>query len=187
MLFFLCLVAMVIQEPVYSGVSHVDGLGDVAFPPGDWTLEHRTSPTDEEGMPDAYVFKRKGDRLERLSIKRFEPVGALTIGSYFDSIGDSMSNGTPMKIVGKKSEHDSVHILAPVKDLQTSNGKVVCKVSSYIYTSETKPPWMSHAFVCLIDGWVLVGCHASPHALSPEDVQNIYFDSKFKPTKNKRE
>ncbi len=55
-------------------------------------------------------------------------------------------------------------------------------VSSFIYTNETietKDPWMSHAFVCDRDGWVLVCVHASPHVVSPETVDKVFTESKF--------
>ena len=187
-LMLLCLSILFPQDTIYSGTAKVVGLGDVSFPEGEWILEHRTKPTDKHGVLDAYVFKRKGDRLERLSITRKAPENALSIDCYFDSLGDSMSNGIPVQITEAKSKHDTAHIFAAPRGVALSNGNVLCKTASYVYTSEDhQPPWMGNAFVCSVDGWVLVVCHASPNAISPADALNIYLDSKFRPGGDNRE
>ena len=158
----------------YSGKVPLPGIGSVALPRGDWLLERTSTPDKSKGEPDVFVFKKVGPRLERLTFQRFGPHISHPIEAYFDSIGDSTSNGIPIHLLNRKNEHDAVHIMKPVYELELG-----CKASSYIYTSETKDPWISHAFVNDRKGWILVCVHASPHVLSPDAIDSIYHDSEF--------
>jgi hypothetical protein len=163
----------------FSGQAKIDGIGEIALPPGRWTLEHVATPEKKTNKPDVYVFKKEGDRLERLTIQKFGPHISHPLSNYFDSIGDSTSNGIPVQLLDRKNEHDTAHILRPLVVRERSGGKDTCLASSYIYTSETKDPWMSHAFVCDRDGLVLVCVHSSPHVISPETVDEVFAESRF--------
>ncbi|MFN9035368.1 MAG: hypothetical protein ACK5YO_03675, partial [Planctomyces sp.] len=97
----------------YSGVVTIDRVGQVALPPGDWLLEYAFTPDIKSNNPDIYVFKKRGDRLERFTIERYGPHIAGPIDSYFDSIGDLRANGIPLRLLNYKSngEHDLVDML----------------------------------------------------------------------------
>ena len=174
----LLLLSVVVGE-TYSGKVTITGIGEIKLPEGKWTVEHAVLSEKKTNSPDVFVFKKAGDRLERLTFQKFGPHIALPISAYFDSIGDSTSNGIPIQLLANKNDHDTAHILGPLHKLQITHGKTTCLVSSYVYTSETKDPWMSHAFVCDCDGWVLVGVHASPYAISPETVADVFLESRF--------
>jgi hypothetical protein len=51
----------------FTGKAMVAGLGKIAFPEGEWSLEFRRvqAPSNDRQIPDYFVFKRSGDRLER--------------------------------------------------------------------------------------------------------------------------
>ena len=157
----------------------IDGIGQIAFPPGSWTVEHVVRHDKNVRSPDVYVFKKAGDRLERLTVQRFGPHISHPIAAYFDSIGDSMSEGIPIQLLDWKNAHDTTYILRPVVVRERSGDREICMVATYLCTGETDDPWMSHAFVCDRDGWLLVCVHASPHVISPETVDQVFSKSKF--------
>ena len=159
--------------------ANIDGIGEISLPPGKWTLEYVVTPEKNTNSPDVYVFKKDGDRLERLTFQKFGPHIAHPISAYFDSIGDSTSNGIPVRLLDWKNEHDTAHILRPLEVRETTGKETTCMASSYIYTGETKDPWMCHAFVCSRNGLVLECVHASPHALSPDTVDEVFTESRF--------
>ena len=163
----------------YSGEMDVPELGVVRFPAGDWMLEYRTKPAGN-GELDALVFKKQGKELERITFIRWHPDVARPLDCYFDSIGDSMSQGIPIQLVGYQSKHNDVHILKPPIAIDESrDGKISAKSASYIYTSKEDANWIGHGVVCQRDGWVLVCCHAAPHVISPEESETTYFDSRL--------
>ena len=169
----------------YTGVSKIDGLGKVLLPPGTWELERRVKPADIAiNNRDIFVFKRKGDHLERLTFQIVSPEDKLQVANYFDSICMGTTNGLPQQIVGNKNEHDSGHTLISPVDMQSLNGIENCKRALNIYTSDTKPSWMAYSFVGEIDDGIVICVYASPHVLSPENFENIYYYSSLKPERH---
>jgi hypothetical protein len=65
-------------EKKYVGRAVVVGLGNITFPTGEWSLEfqHMQAPTNGLHLPDYFVFKRGGDRLERLTFLSISGVGS---------------------------------------------------------------------------------------------------------------
>ena len=175
-----------VREPEYSGLSRIDGLGEVALPFGTWILERRLKPEDNVEKRDIFVLKRKGKRLERLTFQIVGQEAKLSVGSYFDSICMGTSNGVPMEIDGdgSKSDHDTGHTLISATEIRPSNGISSCKRALNIYTSDTKPDWMAYSFVGEIDERVVICVYASPNVLSPEEFETIYTDSKLKPVRH---
>jgi hypothetical protein len=164
----LAVVLSVVAGENYSGTVMIDGIGDVALPSGKWQLEQAVT-TEKKDRPDIYVFKKLGDRLERLTFQKFEAKIAHPVSNYVDSIGDGMSNGIPVSLLNYKSEHETTFIIRPLFNRnETSVG------GSFIYTSEKHHPWMSHYFVCQLQGGVVVCVHSSPHVLSPDTVEDLY-------------
>jgi hypothetical protein len=134
---------------------------------------------NNKANPDVYVFKKTGDRLERLTFQHHGPQASQSIGAYFDSIGDSTSAGMPRRLFDLKDDYDAVHILRPIFQIEKTGSKVTCLGGSFFYSSESGNHWMSHAFVSDRHGWVLVCVHASPFAISPETVRDVFSKSEF--------
>jgi hypothetical protein len=147
----------VVAGETYSDKVVIDGFGEITLPPGKWLLEHAV--TEKKGLPDVYVFKKSGDRLERLTFQKFDQKIAFGIHNYIDSIGDGVSNGIPVHLLKNKDEyaHEAFQTLRPTTKLGET-----CLLKSLIYTSETRDPWMGNAFVCKWKQGVLVCIHASP-------------------------
>ena len=173
-----------VREPEYRGVSKIDGLGEVALPPGTWTLERRLKPEDHVYKRDIFVLRRKGSRLERLTFQIVSQEAKLSVGSYFDTICMGTKNGLPQELVGNKNEHHSGHTLISPVDMQSLNGIENCKRALNIYASDTKPNWMAYSFVGEIDDRIVICVYASPHVLSPENFENIYYGSSLKPERH---
>ena len=66
------LIAVVVGEPI-SGDVEVKRLGRIHLPEGEWTVEHTFLPTKESKQPDCFLFRKQGDRLERITIIRYRP------------------------------------------------------------------------------------------------------------------
>jgi hypothetical protein len=179
LLALLMFVVTATQGETYEATVTVEGIGTIALPPGKWLLEHSKSFDTQSNNPDVFVFKKEGDRLERLTFQRFDSHIIHPIGAYFDSIGDSTSNGVPRRLFDFKDDYNTVHILRPVFDMKRSGDKVTCLGGSFLYESESGKHWMSHAFVSDQDGWVLVCVHASPFAISPDTVSYVFIESNF--------
>jgi hypothetical protein len=163
---------------VYTDKAKIEGLGEISLPPGKWELEIAVKQTKEYPY-DLYVFKKQGDRIERLSFRRVPPEIAGRITSYADSVGDSFSKGIPLR--GKeKCAHDTAHILSPLTPFRKTDGRDTAASISYIYTSEKEEvPWMSHACITEEGGAVMISVHASPHVLSPDTITGVVGQSKF--------
>ncbi len=165
----------------YTEAVKIDGIGQVALPSGEWELEITRVSDDPMHAHDIHVFKRLGERLERMTLQRFSGNLVHPIGAYFDSIGDSTSEGVPTSMNDFKSAHGSVYILRGMEELSRTEGGITCFGASYVYTSESSDAhWMSHAFVCENEGEVIVCVHSSPFAITPETVQAVYDDSEFR-------
>ncbi len=181
MLFALCVLiaATATVGETYESQVVVESIGTIALPPGKWLFEYSKSFDRKSKNPDVFVFSKVGDRLERLTFQRFGSHIALPIGNYFDSIGDSTTNGVPSRLFDFKDDYAAIHILHPVFEMKHSEIKVTCLGGSFLYASESGNHWMSHAFVSDRNGWVLVCVHASPFVILPETVKDVFSESNF--------
>lgn len=173
-----CLLLLTGVGDVYTSAAKIEGLGEIALPPGKWELE-LTEKAGKNYQYDVWVLKKQGDRLERLTFQRVPPEIAGRVTNYADSVGDSFSKGIPLR--GKeKSAHETAHILSPLRVYGYTDGKATDASTSYIYTSEKDDtPWMSHACMTEEGGAVMISVHASPHVLSPDSVFEVVDQSKF--------
>ncbi|MBL8814582.1 MAG: hypothetical protein JNL58_01035 [Planctomyces sp.] len=189
MFFALCFLIAVSAKvgETYEDQAVVEGIGTIALPPGKWLFEHSKSFDRNTNNPEVFVFKKLGDRLERLTFQRFGSHIAHPISAYFDSIGDSTSHGVPRQLFEFKDDYDAIHILRPIFEMEQSGSKVTCMGGSFLYSSESGNHWMSHAFVSDRNGWVLVCVHASPFAILPETVETVFADSTFETGQSKKE
>ena len=64
-----CSLLAALETDPFSGETRVDGLGTIAFPNGDWQLEIRLKPSEDEYGRDTFVFKRIDAGLERLAFR----------------------------------------------------------------------------------------------------------------------
>lgn len=181
MSFLLCLTFSIAAGETYSEFVSINGVGRISLPLGKWTVEHSVVPRLAENSPEVYVFRKEGTRLERLTIQKFRRGIAHGVFNYFDSIGDSTSQGIPIHLVNNKSEHDTISILRAPQAFVFDNGKPVGARASYIYASEdeAKDPWISHAVVFTHNGDVFICVHASPHVIAPSTIDAVYSESIF--------
>src|SRR4051812_28443 len=86
----------------YSGHAQVEGLGEVAFPAGEWELEYsrvQQDPARDKQQREYFVFKRTGVAGERLTILRYNPVIApRTIPYPRRDPTFWLGNGLPMEV-----------------------------------------------------------------------------------------
>ena len=68
-LIFVAIIA-VAGDPI-SGDVELSRLGKIHLPEGKWTAEHTYLPTKESKQPDCFVFRKLGDRLERITVIRY--------------------------------------------------------------------------------------------------------------------
>jgi hypothetical protein len=172
-----CLVTLCLcPGEVFTETVKVNGVGEIALPPGEWELEI----THLDGIPEhgceTHVFKKCGERLERMSVQRFSGRFAHPMPAYFDSIAMSFSHGIPTPLAESENVHDSV---CPIGDVEELDGDDAL-MASYVYTGNTdETNWMSHAIVHDHEGVVIVCVHASPFVISPELVKDLYMYSEF--------
>ena len=156
-----------------SGDVTVARLGKMHLPEGKWIIEHSYNPTKESKRPDCFVFRKLGDRLERIAIIRYRPeIAQKKASMYADWIADSIGMGVPYFVNpdfhAHARAHDEVEQLGRPKDWNDSE-----LVLTYIYTSKKEAPWMSHSFILLKSDWIVVGVHSSPYAISPDTIREL--------------
>lgn len=159
-------------EPV-SGEVEVPRLGRIRLPDGKWTIEHNYLPTRESKLPDCFVFRKIGDRLERVAFIRYRPeIAQKRAYMYADSIADSVRFGIPSFlnsdfVTHARTEYEIEQLNTP-KDWNESDLEL-----TYVYTSKNEAPWMSHSYIRLKSNWVIVGIHSSPFAIAPDTIRQL--------------
>ena len=167
-------VTAIAGDPV-SGDVAVARLGRIQLPKGQWMIEHIYLPTNESRHPDCFLFRRLGDRLERIAILRYRPeIAQKKAYMYADSIGDSIEMGVPHFIKADSRAFDECEQIGRPSDWKLDELEL-----SYVYTSKTEASWMSHSFISLKSDWIVVGVHSSPFAISPDTIRQLKNDSKI--------
>ena len=160
------------DEPI-SGEVEVPRLGRIRLPDGKWTIEHNYLPTKESKLPDCFVFRKIGDRLERVTFIRYRPeIAQKSAYMYADSIADSVRFGIPYFVnsdfvTHAQTEFEIEQINTP-KDWKENDLEL-----TYVYASKKDAPWMSHSCIRLKSDWVVIGVHSSPFAITPETIRQI--------------
>lgn len=173
-LIFLAMAA-VVSEPL-SGEVELPRLGKIQLPEGKWTVEHTYVPTKDSKRPDCFVFRKLGDRLERIAIIRYRPeIAQKKASMYADSIADSIEKGVPFFIGDDlhTPAHDEIEQLGRPNDWNDNELEL-----TYIYTGKEEAPWMSHSFISLKSDWIVIGVHASTFAISPGTIRQVRDSSK---------
>ncbi len=169
--------AAVVGEP-HSGVVELPRLGKIQLPEGKWTVEYTYIPTKESKRPDCFVFRKLGDRLERITVIRYRPeIAQKKASMYADSIADSIEKGVPAFINKNDLQalvHDEIEQLGQPKDWDDNELEL-----TYVYAGKKEAPWMSHAFITLRSDWIVIGIHSSPYAISPETIRELRDRSKI--------
>ena len=168
--------AAVVVEPL-SGEVELPRLGKIQLPEGKWTVEHTYLPTKESKRPDCFVFRKFGDRLERVTIIRYRPeIAQKKASTYADFIADSIGKGIPYFINNDLHAlvHDAIEQLGRPKDWDDNELEL-----TYVYTGKKEAPWMSHSFITLRSDWIVIGIHSSPYAISPETIREFRDRSKI--------
>jgi hypothetical protein len=169
----------------YTRTAVVASLGKIAFPAGEWTLEFQRlqNPTNSVFIPDYFVFKRVGDRLERLTFFRYPPTTTpRPLASMLDTVGETMGDGLPWE--EKKAEDRSRGPIYSLRIDPPSPSATERRITfSFIYAApDPAPSWLCHAFLFSHDSSVFVIAHASTSVISPEPVQDVQLHSKFFPS-----
>ena len=175
----------------YTGKATVAGLGNIAFPPGEWSLEFQRiqHPTNVVFMPDYFVFKRIGDRLERLTFLRHQPtVTPRRLGHMLDTIGETLGDGIPSE--AKKSGDEWADRIHPMSLMPASPTATERQIQySFIYVRPSPAPaWLCHSILFFHDKSAIVIAHASTSVTDPETVEDVQFRSRLIPnTKSPRD
>ena len=171
MLAFILIAISAVAGELISGDVSVPRLGKIQLPEGRWVIEHAYVPTRESKRPDCFVFRKYGDRLERIAILRYRPeIAQKKAFMYADSIADSIALGVPYFVDAdfKSHHHDEAEQLGEPKDWDDNELEL-----TFIYTSKKEIPWMSHSFITLKSDWIVVGVHSSPFAISPDTIRQL--------------
>jgi hypothetical protein len=167
-------------ERQFSGKVQVDGLGLVAFPPGKWSLEFaRTQPAKNDAKrPDYFVFKKTGDRVQRLAFLRYSPVTApKDLYHLMDSLVETMGDGVPPEETKDRPAYGPAYPMR--REPQDVTGASVIEFSFISTRASTGISWLCHTVLFSKDGWAFVIVHTSPYATSPELIQDVHFRSRL--------
>ncbi|MCD8535822.1 MAG: hypothetical protein LR011_13975 [Verrucomicrobia bacterium] len=166
----------------YTGKAAVAGLGTIAFPEGEWSLEFQRihAPTNDLHVPDYFVFKRVGDRLERLTFLRYPPTTTpRQLGHMLDTVGETMGDGLPWELKNAASRSGGViHPLRVEPPVPSATERHVTFSFIHVHPSPA-PSWLCHAFLFSHDSSAFVIAHSSTSVISPEDVQDVKSRSQF--------
>lgn len=165
----------------------VPDLGLVSLPAGDWELESVYEPTSGAR---AYVFRKKAEVIERITIvsfKKHNPDQALRTSAsypYCDMIADSVYEGLP-RLWGQKEpskesrgapgENGAGHMIR----LPKKGDREPLEVTN-IYPDRTGVQWMNHGIIASNTKHVFLFVHSSTKVLSPESIQEVYFSTSLK-------
>ena len=162
----------------------IAGLGSITLPKGEWKLEE--SHTPEEGA-HAFVFKKKGEIVERITIVRFENsrTRELTLEDSYglcDMMGDSICEGLP-SLWGKirKRTGDQTKELGPGYFLRLPKKKdrEPLKVTN-IYPDHDGTNWMNHGVIASNKEFVFLFVHTSTQVLAPDVIEEVHLSSDLK-------
>lgn len=167
--------------PSYQGTTQIAGLGTVAFPPGEWLLEFRRiePSTSNYQLPDYHVFKRKGDRLERLTILRYLQTDTpRQLALMLDTVGETLGDGVPWP---DKKEKNPVGEMFPLRT-DPAEPKLTERHLGYSFIHSLPQPaasWICHTHLFLQDNAVIIIAHASTSVITPEVVSKVQSGSRF--------
>jgi len=171
-------------EKRYTGTMVVASLGKIAFPEGEWALRFQRiqHPTNSVLIPDYFVFKRIGDRLERLTFLRHPPpTTPRQLALMMDTVGETMGDGLPWE--EKKKEDRSggeIHSMRVEPPSPALTERTIAFSFIHVRPSPASS-WLCHSFLFSHDGSVFVIVHASTSVISPETVGDVKLRSQFFP------
>ena len=163
----------------------VPGLGEITLPEGEWSLEE--SHTPEVGAW-AYVFRKKSEAVERITIVRFEKgdrKGGLTLAQSYgfcDMIHDSIYEGLPSlwgKVRKRKGDEGEDLGAGHFLRLPDKNNKEPLLVTN-VYPDHNGDNWMNHGVIASNDEFIFTFVHSSTKVLTPDTIEEVYFSSDLK-------
>jgi hypothetical protein len=166
-----------------SGKATVDGLGLVAFPPGNWFSEFQGSDTNHAySWGDYFVFRRTGQPPHRLTIFRIPPGNAApALYMYLDSLFETMGDGIPIQQQWPKEDKmESGHPLrTDPPDVADANDIEY----SFMSKMESGMSWLTHVHLSGFDDrWRYIIVYTSTEVTSPEILDTVRFHSRFAQT-----
>jgi len=180
-------------EKKYVGRAVVVGLGNITFPTGEWSLEfqHMQAPTNGLHLPDYFVFKRGGDRIERLTFLRYAPTTTpRQLAHMLDTVGETMGDGIPWE--EKTQEGRPPGVIHPMRTIPGSPTLTELKIeySFILVRPGPAPSWLCHSILFHQGHSTFVIAHASTSAIDPEVAEDVQFRSQFfpitKPARNEK-
>jgi hypothetical protein len=162
----------------FSGKAQVDGLGLVAFPPGQWSLElTRIQPDKNDSKrPDYFVFKKAGDPVQRLAFLRRSPaIAPKHLYQLMDGLVETMGDGVPFEETKGPLDYGSAFPMR--QEPKDVTGAREIEFSFISNRRSTGVSWLCHAVLFFKEGWVFVIVHTSPEVTSPELIQDVHFRS----------
>jgi hypothetical protein len=164
----------------FSGKATVEGLGLVAFPPGQWRLEFQGRDKSENySWGDYFVFRRTGLPLHRLTVFRVPPGRAApALYMYLDTLHETMADGIP--ILQRWPKLDVVESGFPLR-LDPPDGASTNEIDiSFTSKTQSGTSWLTHA--CLsrpYHGWTFILVYTSTEVTSPELVEDVRLFSRL--------
>ena len=150
---------------------------------GHWSFRKLKPPTNRIDVPDYFVFRRGGERLERLTFLRYPPTTTPRhLGHMLDTVGETMGDGLPWEL--KKAEDRSggvIHALRVEPPAPSLNERTVAFTFIHVHPSPASS-WICHAYLFSDHNSAFVIAHSSTSVISPEDVQEVQFRSQFYPS-----
>jgi hypothetical protein len=168
------------HQPGLSGKATVDGLGLVAFPPGNWLLEFRGSDTNHAySWGDYFVFRRTGQPPHRLTIFRIPPGNAApALSMYLDTLWETMGDGVPVQQQWPKE--DKVESGHPLRTDPPNLANANDIEFSFMSKMESGMSWLTHAHLSGFDDrWRYIIVYTSTEVTSPEILDTVRFHSRF--------
>ena len=139
-------------------------------------------PTNSLHGPDYFVFKRIGDRLERLTFLRYPPTTTpRQLAHMLDTVGETMGDGVPW---AEKKERFGVGEIHPMR-MEPHSPTLTERTITYSFIHvrpSPEPSWLCHSFLFLHGGSAFVIAHASTSIISPETAGDVQFRSQFLPS-----
>ncbi len=171
----------------FSGHTSVEGLGSFTFPPGEWTLEFQRihhAATQNKGQADYTVFKKLGNKEERLTFLQFPASSpAQQLQHYLDTVGETLGDGIPQeqKMENRKNEpkKQSANSDSGKIHMMNTNPMNLTETTRTIYYSfihvppSPEPAWLCHTVLFLHEDAVFIIALASTSSTDPDIVDDV--------------
>lgn len=161
----------------FSGRSVVDGLGEIPFPPGQWSLEYqRTQLATNLWRPDYFVFRKVGDPIHRLAILRYSTgFPDKPLWQRIDTLHETMGEGVPPQ----ERRGDEGYSIAPMGNSLVNLPSDPKDISWSFISTRQDVSWLCHARLFWRNGLVFAVLYTSPQVVKPDIIDTVVDRGKF--------